>query len=63
VMMFVIFPLAIIPMGVALLTGGGSILTIVGGIFSILILLISLTVVGWAVFYFYRRNVFIYKKR
>ncbi len=62
IFMFVIIPLMLVPMGVGLLTGSATTATLLGGVVSLLLLFISFVVVGWAVFYFFRKNTFIYKR-
>lgn len=61
IMMLVVLPVALLPLGVALISP--SVATFVGAISSVAILLISFFVIGWAIFYFYKKNTFIYKSR
>lgn len=59
----VLIPVFLVQMGVVLIGGSTSIGTILLSIIGLLIFLASFFVVGWAVFYFYKKNVFSYKKR
>lgn len=61
VMMLVVIPVVLVPMGVALVSPTAA--SIVGGFVSLVLLLFSFFVVGWAVFYFYKKNTFVYKRR
>lgn len=60
-MMLVVIPIVLVPVGVALVSPTAA--SIVGGLASLVLLFLSFFVVGWAVFYFYRKNVFVYKRR
>lgn len=59
----VIIPAILIPFGVGLLTGSASLSQVFGGVIALLLFVVSFMVVGWAVFYFYRKNMFVYKRR
>jgi len=60
-MLLVVLPLALVPLGIALIAPSAA--TVTGGIISLLLIFFSFFVVGWAVLYFYKKNVFVYKKR
>ena len=60
-MSLVIFPIVLIPLGVALVSP--TVATMVGAIVSLGVLIFTFFVVGWAVFYFYKKNTFVYKSR
>lgn len=60
---FVIIPALLIPLGIGLLTGSGSLVLGFSVVIALLVFVMSFMVVGWAVMYFYRKNVFIHKKR
>ena len=59
---FILIPIVLVPLGVGLVTGSASAMQMLGGIVSIGALLFSFVVVGWAVFYFFRKNTFVYKR-
>lgn len=61
VMSLGILPMVLIPLGVALVSP--TVATVIGGVISLGILIFSFFVLGWAVFYFYRKNTFVYKSR
>lgn len=59
----VLVPVFLVEFAVIFVGGGSSIAGIFTGIMGLLILLASFVMVGWAVFYFYKKNTFVYKKR
>lgn len=59
----VIIPALLIPLGIGLLTGSGSLALVFSVIVLLLVFVVSFMVVGWGVMYFYRKNVFVHKKR
>ena len=59
----VVLPVVLIPFGIMLFTGSNPFIGVIGGALSLIVLVLTLFLVGWAVFYFYRKNVFIYKRR
>lgn len=59
----VVIPALLIPLGIGLLTGSGSLVLGFSVIIALLLFVGSFMVVGWAVMYFYRKNVFVHKRR
>jgi hypothetical protein len=59
----VVLPVVLIPTLGVILTGGSSIFTYMGAIFSVFLIIISFIVIGWAVYYFNKKNIFIGRKR
>lgn len=58
----VIIPVLLIPLGIGLLTGSGSLVLGFSVVIALLVFVMSFMVVGWAVMYFYRKNVFVHKR-
>jgi len=59
----VIIPMLLIPLGIGLLTGSGSLVLGFSVVIALLVIVMSFMVVGWAVMYFYRKNVFVHKRK
>jgi hypothetical protein len=60
VFMVLLIPVLLVEFGAAFIGAPGA---IINGILGLLVLLATFLVVGMAVFYFYKKNIFIYRKR